>query len=98
VQQYVYNGPATIGNVNNNGNGFADYTLDTVDLSSYNATDTVLFHATWSNAVDGAESFFLVGTTLPPRDLPEPGTAALLGMALAGLGLVGLIRRRRTTV
>ena len=35
VQQYVYTGGATIGNVNNNGNGWADYTLGTIDLSGY---------------------------------------------------------------
>lgn len=94
VQQFVYNPatPATIGNVNNNGNGWADYTLNTVSLSGLAGTDTVLFHAMWSNAVDGAESFFLVGAT--PTNLPEPGSLALLGAVLGALGVTA--RRKRS--
>src|SRR5512144_1142750 len=42
---YNYVGPTAIGNITNNGNGFADWTLGTVDLSSFAQDATVLFHA-----------------------------------------------------
>jgi hypothetical protein len=89
---YNYVGPTVIGGVANNGNGFADWTLGTVDLSGLASTATVLFHANWNNASDGGESFFLVSTTPPPPGVPEPGTLALLGGALAAMGF---IRRRK---
>ena len=54
----------------NNGNGFADWTLGVISLAGLAPTDTVLFHAVWNNASDGAESFFLVGAPGQQR----PGT------------------------
>jgi hypothetical protein len=87
VQQYFYNGPTVIGNVNNNGNGFADWTLGTISLAGLNPNDDVLFHATWTNASDGGESFFLGSTTTPPPPrVPEPATFALVGVALLAMG------------
>jgi hypothetical protein len=84
VVVYNYVGPTAIAPVANNGNGFADWTLSLVDLSAYANNVTVLFHAVWHGAVDGAESFFLVGSK--PNNVPEPATLALVGLALAGLG------------
>ena len=93
IVEYSFSGPALIGNVNNNGNGFADWTLGTIDLSGFSDASTVLFHAVWTNAVDGSESFFLVGAT--PTPVPEPTSLALLGAAM--LGAAWYARRRRTT-
>ena len=73
---YNYVGPTVIGDVANNGNGFGDWTLGTVNLAGFAPTATVLFHAVWNNAIDGAELFFLVrrGRT---RSSCRSGTAGL---------------------
>jgi hypothetical protein len=94
VVLYNYVGPTNIGNVLNNGNGFADWVLGTVSLTGQDATDGILFHAVWNNASAGAESFFLLsaGGGGPPTAVPEAETYAML---LAGLGLMGFIARRR---
>jgi len=90
---YNYVGPTPIGNIVNNGNGYADWTRGVVDLSSFLDTDTVLFHAVWNGASDGGESFFLIAGGQPPTQIPEPTTLALVAIAMLG---VGAIRRRRT--
>lgn len=85
---YNYQGPTNIGGVANNGNGFADWTLGNISLAALPTTDQILFHAVWTNASDGAESFFLV----PVASVPEPET---YGMLLSGLGLMAFLARRR---
>jgi len=90
---YNYVGPTPIGNIVNNGNGYADWTLGVVDLSGFADNATVLFHANWTGASDGGESFFLIAGSLPPTQIPEPTTLALVAIAMLG---VGAIRRRRT--
>jgi hypothetical protein len=74
-----------------NGNGFFDFILKTVDLSSFADSAVVTFRAAWDNASDGAENFFLVRHT-PTTSVPEPGTTALI---LSGLSFLAMSRRRR---
>jgi hypothetical protein len=82
---YNYAGPTNIGGIANNGNGFADSTLNTVNLAGHASTDLILFHAVWNNASDGAESFFIVPTA--PVNTPKPSPLLLLGAGIVGIGI-----------
>jgi hypothetical protein len=91
---YNFTGPALIGDPANAGNGFGDWLLGPIDLSSFAADALVKFHAVWDGATGGAESFFLVDVNAPPPPVPEPGTLFLMGVGLLG---VGFLRRRRNS-
>jgi hypothetical protein len=96
---YNYVGPTSIAPVNANGNGFADWTLSTINLldGRVAATDGILFHARWDGAVDGSESFFLVnGTGGTQFGVPGPmAGAGLPGILTACFGLWAFAKRRR---
>jgi hypothetical protein len=75
------------------GNGFSDFVLTTVDLTSFASSANVFFTVNFSNDTGAREQFFLASTDAPPAPVPEPTTLVLLGTTLAG---VGFVRRRYT--
>jgi hypothetical protein len=84
------NTPQNIGFPSNNGNGFGDYLLSTVNLTGLASNALILFHAVWSGASDGAESFFILSAA--PNVVPLPPAALLFGSGLLGMAF---LRRRR---
>lgn len=79
---------------NNNGTGFPDYILSgfNIDRNDILPGSQIEFYARWSNASDGAESFFLV--PVPGQtEVPEPMSLAILGMGLLGLGTIRYSRK-----
>ncbi len=75
---------------NNNGTGFSDFLLGTVDLSTFASTDLVQFRTIITGAVDGQEQLFLIQETAV---VPVPAAVWLFGSGL--LGLVGVARRKK---
>jgi hypothetical protein len=90
-----YTGPTVIGGVSSNGNGFADWTLSTVNLLGLATTDGILFHAVWTNASDGGESFFLLPTNVPGA-IPEPSTWAMMILGFLGVGFMAYRRKSQS--
>ncbi len=82
---YNFTGPEAIGDAANAGNGFGDWRLGSIDLSSFADDALVFFNAVWDGSAAGAESFFLVEVDTTPPPVPEPGTLLLMSLGLLGL-------------
>jgi len=78
-----------------NGNGYADATLGLFDLTGIASTATIMFDLSMLNATDGVETFFLIRADGggPGNNVPEPGTIAILGLGLLGMGFAAKRRR-----
>jgi hypothetical protein len=84
-----------------NGNGYSDAILSNFDLSKYGPElgFTITFRTIINTPTDGKEQFFLIsaGDTggVPPGSIPEPGTTAMLGLGLLGMGFVSLRGKKK---
>lgn len=98
VDTYSYN-PATPGTqlMVNQGTGASDALLKTFNLSSYLDSYTITFHAIINTPTDGKEQFFLIAANdpNPPSEIPEPGTTAILGLGLLGMGMLTLRGKKK---
>ena len=88
TDEFQFTGPQDF---TSSGNGFSDFVLKTVDLTSFAGAANVIFTVNFSNDNGAREQFFLVSSEAPPAPVPEPATLLLVGGTLAG---VGLVRRR----
>jgi hypothetical protein len=89
-------GPIALPDINN-GNGKGDYLITGFDLSNVSAGDLLLFHASWSGASDGAESFYIV-PLLATAETPLPSAILMFGSALVAAGLMMHKPKRKTAI
>ncbi len=75
----------------NNGNGKGDYLISGFDLSAVTPGDRLIFRASWNNASDGAESFYIVPQLTA---VPIPAALPLFAAGLVGLGMLRGIGKR----
>jgi hypothetical protein len=74
-----------------NRNSNADYKFSPIDLSAFAPGSTVTFQVSMSNLTGSGESLFFFNPSLVSA-IPEPAEVAMM---MAGLGVIGLITRRR---
>jgi hypothetical protein len=101
-----WNAPADgllVGNIAGNGQGYADYVFSGVGLAaSLDPSAKIWFHASWTNASDGLESFFLLGDNNCPTcgpavqaAVPEASTWAMMILGFAGVGFMAYRRKKQ---
>lgn len=82
----------------NQGTGNSDGLLKTFDLTNYSDTFTITFHTIINTPTDGKEQFFLIAANDPGGpivEVPEPGSTAILGLGLLGMGLISLRGKKK---
>ncbi|MBV8912390.1 MAG: PEP-CTERM sorting domain-containing protein [Acetobacteraceae bacterium] len=102
-QQYGYSGAAdvtlavslgndtqTIGPIHNESHGFTGWAQHTLSFTATASSEVLSFLATGTPS--GVPPFVLLDA-MALSQIPEPGSIALLGAGLAGLGLICLRRR-----
>jgi hypothetical protein len=65
------------------GNGFSDFVLETIDLTTFAGNASMAFTPNFSNDYGAREQFFVVSSAEPPATVPEPATLLLVGSTSA---------------
>jgi PEP-CTERM motif len=85
---YSYTGPTNIAQNVSNGTGYSDWLLSAIDLTGLVGT-TLRFEAKITGGRGNTEQIFIVDRPESTNNVPVPGTLALMG-----LGLLGLARKK----